>query len=342
MPNKSRSLWPLPGGAEGFVKTLTEILEYIDHSTPSEKDLMLWFNSSNNLRGNTAPNGYIRVIEQQLALIQRTPNGFELSNKAKEFLRTKDNRVILKVLIDRILGIDEILIILSTNEAKLSEIQRHLVSKLGVNWVSPNQMYYRLNWLRSLGCVEVSNQKYHLTGQGIIAANELQKSSTTEFRPPSEEVSVAPSIVKEMAIKTREFTHYEIIQLLVALGEVFGYKAESEVKLSDILQTASSDLSNRKIDVVWKEPYRLVPIEVQAHGSIDALVNRLRVVEPRSHKMVVVATTEDIKKIEEYAEYESRGFREKITFLPISKLAEISEYMDNIDMIRGLRRTIGL
>jgi len=165
---KFKGLWPLPGGARNYVLTLKEILRKVHEDHPSENELLSWLKEKYGLSGGQAPRSYLGYLERAWGLLGKDANSrFTLTQKAKDFLNTGSNKVILDVLLNRIAGIQEIFEMLSEDRGlTITEIHDELKDKLKVDWRSINQTMFRLNWLLSLGYIDLKLHKYFLSDRG--------------------------------------------------------------------------------------------------------------------------------------------------------------------------------
>lgn len=116
-----------------------------------------------------------------------------------------------------------------------------------------------------------------------------------------------------------------------------GFETLENVRLGDIVEGLDGELKNRTLDVVWREKYRMIPIEVQAHGSIDSLLNRLEIVEPRSSRIVIAATRQEFQRIKSYLEFKTRSFKDKVVHISPEELSKLKNHLGSV---KGLRRKI--
>jgi len=160
---KFKGIWPLPGGAKSYVVTMRKILEKVDSENPSVDQLISWLTHEYGLSGGT-PHAYIRVVKDCLGLLEKVDGRLKITPAARQFLTTRDNKVVLDILRERVLGFDEILSMLSEGRRlKLEEVHKGLLEKCNVDWEKPAQALWRLNWLASLGYVDKEHGKYYLT-----------------------------------------------------------------------------------------------------------------------------------------------------------------------------------
>jgi len=143
---------------------------------------------------------------------------------------------------------------------------------------------------------------------------------------------------EELVTALPERVHPQLVMTIYSLGEIFGYRPEKSVQLYKINPRTPPKQRERMIDVVWKtgETYsQCIPIEVQVHGSIDSLIRRLKLLEPKAQRMIVVGSEQDLKSISSDVEYsEPRSFVEKLIYIPEEKLLEARNH---VPVIRGLR-----
>jgi len=132
-------------------------------------------------------------------------------------------------------------------------------------------------------------------------------------------------------------SHEELKILLCDLGETFGFSSTKEVPLHEINPKVPESQRYRTIDVVWRFYGVCIPIEVQAHGSVDSLLQRLRLAEATSSNMIVVGSEKDIEDVTSYAEYESKSFRDKIAYIQQKELEKIK---DHIRPLKDLRKNL--
>jgi predicted RNA-binding protein len=156
-------------------------------------------------------------------------------------------------------------------------------------------------------------------------------------------VTYEPSVSKEVSVTvTPESLHDQLVMTMLRLGEVFGYESEKGVPLYKINSRTPPEQRNRSVDVVWKRKgaySQCVPIEVQAHGSIDALIRRLKLLEPRAWRMIVVGSEQDLKSVLSDVDYsESRAFCEKLIYVPQEKVLETKDHVPAVNDFREFLR----
>lgn len=222
---KFKGLWPLPGGARNYVSTLREILRKVYKDHPSEKELLSWLKEKYSLPGEEAPRSYFDYLERAWGLLKKdTDHRFIISQKARDFLNTGNNKVILDVLLNKIAGIDDIFEML-TEDGGLTRIEIHdnLKGKLGVDWRSINQTMFRLNWLLSLGYVEVKGRKYYLSNKCKDFTNVKTDKEKREKKIP-EPINDYMKMITELVSKYPRMSEANTISILIEpLIEILGW-----------------------------------------------------------------------------------------------------------------------
>lgn len=327
---KLKGIWPLPGGSKQYVNTLLKVLERVNVGI-SGNELEAWMKNTYHLTGEKVIGGYVRVVEVELGLLDRKGDYLTLNPSGKRFVNTKDYSFLLDLLMTRIVGFEEVFRILSDGQPRsLKDVYQNLARLCPVSWKKTFQTTVRLNWLSSLGYADFDYRGYYLTQKGLEIAAKLPKSPVA--KPP-------PTLVSSLLISVEpiELPHSEMIRLMMDLGEVFGFESMENVKLGDIIEGLSDELKNRTLDIVWRERYRMIPIEVQAHGSIDSLLNRLEIVEPKSTKLIIVAAELEFQRIKSYLEFKTRSFKDKVVHISPEELSKVK---DHVEFVKNLRKKI--
>ncbi len=153
------------------------------------------------------------------------------------------------------------------------------------------------------------------------------------FSTRTETATTVP--VTEPLAKRHE--HPEIINLLMTIGEVFGFKPQREPSINDIRPQNKVFASKEKeLDVGWDLGIGAwVPVEVQVHGKVSDLMYRLNLVHQWSHRMIVVAEGRDYEEVREASK--TFPFQDKIVLV---KPDEVFKASDSLEGLRDLRRKI--
>lgn len=169
MVDKLRSFWPLPGGIRNYVSTLSEILLTIKENQFSEEELIKWLVTNYSLKTKKLAKSYIDVVIKKTGLVEIKEGKFILNSFGEEFLKTKDNIVILKLFIKNIFGFEEILKLLADKQTlNIKEIWKEIENTYHIGWKTDAQIRWRVYWLLSLEYIDVTSSKYYLTERVLL------------------------------------------------------------------------------------------------------------------------------------------------------------------------------
>lgn len=164
--SKYKGLWPLPGGTNSYVLTLTNILEYIKQNSPTFNQLISWFKEEYNLTGSQTPRSMLHYL-MRFGFFQDINDKIMLSSKSDTFVNSKDKHIVYEILNNKVMGIEDILLLLDVNDdITLNEINKWFKDNYNVNWGTTMQVSFRVNWLRSLGYIKLDGHYYRLTEEG--------------------------------------------------------------------------------------------------------------------------------------------------------------------------------
>jgi restriction endonuclease Mrr len=151
--NKSRSMWPLPGGNYSYIETLISFLERVNKSKSDREQLIKWFvDSFDTVSSFKTANGYLNV-PKNMGLIQFKNGICELTEAGKEYLANKDLDFLYRTTANNILAFEEVFeFIQSAPGPKVDqEILEYVNETFDVEWNTLAQVNFRLLWLINLG-----------------------------------------------------------------------------------------------------------------------------------------------------------------------------------------------
>ena len=160
--NKSRSIWPLPGGIYSYVETLDLLLDKIENEKCSREDLVNWFvNSFDNVSSTKTANGYLNV-PKNMGLIYFKDGICYLTDAGKVYYKTKDLEHLFKIISINIVAFEEIYeFLLNSAEPKSDqEILDYVSENFDVDWSTLAQINFRLLWLININKVEKTDVGY--------------------------------------------------------------------------------------------------------------------------------------------------------------------------------------
>lgn len=160
--NKSRSIWPLPGGIYSYVETLNQLLDRIVEKNSTREDLIEWFvKSFENVSSKKTANGYLNV-PKNMGLIDFREGHCILTLAGNQYRDKKDLEFLFETISTNILAFEEVhQFLLSSPEPKTDqEVLEYIIENFDVEWSTLAQVNFRLLWLINIGKVEKTDEGY--------------------------------------------------------------------------------------------------------------------------------------------------------------------------------------
>ncbi|MEO1030477.1 MAG: restriction endonuclease, partial [Bacteroidota bacterium] len=160
--NKSRSIWPLPGGINNYVETLISLLKRIDSKKSKREELINWFaDNYDNVSSLKTAGGYLNV-PKNMGLIDFDKGYCLLTETGKEYLKTQDLEFLYKTISANIMAFEEIhQLLLSSTEPKTDqELLEYVNENFEVDWSTLAQINFRLRWLINIQKVDKTEEGY--------------------------------------------------------------------------------------------------------------------------------------------------------------------------------------
>jgi HJR/Mrr/RecB family endonuclease len=149
---KSRSIWPLPGGIDSYVETLNKLLETIKQGITDKKGLISWvLKNFENVKSEKTTWGYINV-PKNMGLIYFRDGICNLTDAGEKYFQTKDLNFLYDTISKNILAFDDIYQFLKTVDEPQSQEQilEYLKENFDIEWSTFAQVNFRLLWLENL------------------------------------------------------------------------------------------------------------------------------------------------------------------------------------------------
>ncbi|HQQ96768.1 MAG TPA: restriction endonuclease [Cyclobacteriaceae bacterium] len=159
---KSRSIWPLPGGIDKYVDTLDKLLEVIKQGTTDKEGLINWvIKNYENVKSEKTTWGYINV-PKNMGLISFKDGKCNLTEEGEQYLGTKDLNFLYETISKNILAFDDIYQYLKTVKEPQNEEQilDYLKDNFDIEWSTFAQVNFRLLWLENLKKIKNTDQGY--------------------------------------------------------------------------------------------------------------------------------------------------------------------------------------
>lgn len=160
--DKSRVIWPLPGGTNSYVETLDEILEEVRSGNRTKKGLINWvLTRFDTVKSEKTTWGYISV-PRNMGLIDFKDGACFLTDEGRRYIETKDCELLYDIISRHILAFDDIYQYLSTVRDPQNEEQilEYLKENFDIEWSTFAQVNFRLLWLINLGRVKKLSEGY--------------------------------------------------------------------------------------------------------------------------------------------------------------------------------------
>ncbi|MBK7978822.1 MAG: hypothetical protein IPK06_02175 [Ignavibacteriae bacterium] len=284
-----KSFWPLPGGIRNYLQTLIKILDYIKINSPEFEQIKNWLILEYSLSSEEKTSkGYLDVI-RRLSLFKIENSKYIITDFGNKVLSTKDAGLVFDILIDKIIGIKEIVEIIAQKQPidkRTIHIDLEIVLKIG--WQTDAQVGWRLNWLLSLGIIETTSNKYYLTEFGNEKKLELKEIALTKFEKTE----------KAKEEKIEKISHSDLEDKLQYIGDFFEFISIKRPRINEMLpEDRKLKSSNKELDGLWIKKIPMggkiyYPIEVQIGGNLSDTIDRLETVSDFAQKALIIIDEE--------------------------------------------------
>ncbi len=149
---KSRVIWPLPGGIMSYVETLNEFLAQVYNGNNTKKGLIKWYlDNFENVTSEGTAQGYINV-PKNMGLTRFEKGVYSLTADGEKYFTSKSKEQLYKIIAKNILAFDDIYEYLKTSSIPLNEeeILNYLKGNFDIEWTTFAQLNFRLLWLINL------------------------------------------------------------------------------------------------------------------------------------------------------------------------------------------------
>jgi hypothetical protein len=162
---KSRVIWPLPGGINSYVDTLNKLLLTIKEGTTDKQGLINWIlKNFENVKSEKTTWGYINV-PKNMGLIYFKDGVCKLTEAGEEYLKTKDLEFLYETISKNILAFDDIYQFLKTvgEPQSQEQILDYLKENFDIEWTTFAQVNFRLLWLLNLKKIQSDDSGYFVS-----------------------------------------------------------------------------------------------------------------------------------------------------------------------------------
>ena len=182
-----KSVHPLPGGYDGYLQTLEQILRWAAASGPDRDDLKTWIRSEFDVAETNALQSRDFLIRS--SILRETDGKIAPGVWATRWLDSADRTLVIALLHSRVRFIGEMLVELREPQS-IEQLRRVANSRYGMGWSTSAQLIRRRGWLQSAGMLrEDERGKLVATDEGAAIVDRLQL-----HVPPAPTLSTASEI----------------------------------------------------------------------------------------------------------------------------------------------------
>lgn len=198
---KDSTVYPMPGGVENYDETIMDVVNHVDAESPIKSDLIEYIL---DIGGMESPDSAQRRLSflQQAEILQQDVDQYQVGSNGFNLLSASDSQSkLFDILHKNFIGFETLLRLIEYEEiTELDRLHEKLCSNFDVNWEEAHQTNWRLNYLRSLGYVELSDDgEYETTelGSDLIRDRVPPK----RFAPPPSPQSLMTELREQSAIE---------------------------------------------------------------------------------------------------------------------------------------------
>ncbi len=160
-------IWPLPGGVRSYADTLLALVNAIGEAEPmSIPDFEGLLEERYDVTGTRARKGYRQTI-RGIGFVTEEDDELTVSEAGRAWLENPTRLATFAALHRTFTGMLAPLVLSSIEpRLPLKEVHRIVTQVLGMSWKTGTQVYFRRNWILSLGLTERTREGDRLTPDG--------------------------------------------------------------------------------------------------------------------------------------------------------------------------------
>ena len=213
--DRRKDTYPLPGGNDEYLTSLSRILEHVALQRPTIDHLSEWLQEDFGLSPSNAR--HISLFLRRTGFVHESAGLLELSDVGRRYLDSQDGPLVIAQLHARIRFVGEMLELLRSNPASTDSLLKMANDKYSMGWSTKAQIQRRRGWFQSAG-VTTQNDDGHvaLTASGRDLLDRLG------LHPPEAEPDHSPpnpdgkGVVEDSEGPIPPPAHGESVALLVA------------------------------------------------------------------------------------------------------------------------------
>ena len=164
-------IWPLPGGIREYAHTVEAMLGQLQEQPGPRVGLYDFLADRYGIRGKGSRKTYVDLL-LHLSLLTEDDSGLALTEAGESWLAAPEHIVLFRHLVTTFGGMLDLLALTEKRGPLDAKGAASLRDLLGMSWKSDNQIYFRRNWLLSLGLTEREDGADRITEAGRAALAE--------------------------------------------------------------------------------------------------------------------------------------------------------------------------
>jgi hypothetical protein len=198
--DRRRSVHPLPGGYDSYLKSLQRILSWVADRQPDRQDLESWLRTEFALSESYAR--FIVDFLEGVGFIRGTTGRYEPTPELRQWQESEDSDYLIGILHSRVQFIGEMLAVLSSPQTS-EHVHRVANEQYGMRWSTRAQIDRRRGWLQSSGLLVLDEEgRLAVTSAGRALLDRLEVQEPQEMKTVIvEEEEPAPEEVEPVEVE---------------------------------------------------------------------------------------------------------------------------------------------
>jgi hypothetical protein len=173
---QARVLWPLPGGAGNYLRSLRIFLDLAEDEPLTDDFVARIVRRFRKVSSTKTARSYAHVVID-LGLLEMRQGCIAWTREGQAYAETGDSDILRRALINRIAGVSDLIEELRSEPDRIGRLIPRMQER-GFDWQGPSQIRYRLRWLEEIGLVKKEGRArpiYSLTNGRSVRGSGAQK-----------------------------------------------------------------------------------------------------------------------------------------------------------------------
>ena len=195
--DRSKDVYPLPGGYDSYLVTFEKILSHVDTHRPVSAELIAEIQST--FGSSQTSSRMMTSFLKRVGFLNETAGQLGLSESSRRYLADQDPAIIVAQVHSRVRFFGEMLGLLTTPRTT-GELLEVANASYGMNWNTNAQIQRRRGWLQSAGALTVDGDGHlSITAAGTEMLGMLQLHEPIGIEPSEESSASEPPVEPEAA-----------------------------------------------------------------------------------------------------------------------------------------------